>query len=732
MATLVFGTIGTALGGPLGGAIGALVGRQADAALFGAPGRQGPRLRELEVTLSSYGQAIPRIYGRMRTAGAVIWATELEEHAETLGAGKGLPAVTTYSYTANLAVALSSRAIRSVGRIWADGKLLRGAAGDLKVGGALRVYLGREDQPVDPLIAADQGEGRCPAFRGLAYVVFEGLELATFGNRVPALTFEVIADETALLGDVLVESLPECTVLGDGEALAGLAVEESLQATLAQFQPVLPIAIDAAGEAITVHMDPPGAAVQLGEAAASVPDDAFASAAGNTRRRAPREAQPPPTLRYFDVDRDYQSGTQHAAGRAGLGHAEVVELPAALPASQARTLVEGLRQRRDRVRDQIGWRTSSLDGQATPGALVRLPQRAGTWRVESWEWRDTGVELELSRVAPSPIVQASAPSIGGAFPSPHDRPLAQTYLVAFELPWDGAGGEADRPRTVAAVGANGPEWSGAALFADRGDAQLWPLGHAPRARAMVGQTLDALAPASPLLLDRTSSLTIASAGGDLALASASLSALVQGANLALVGSELIQFAKAEPIGAGAWRVSHFLRGCGGTEAATAGHRPGEAFALVDARLTSLDPALLGSGAVPTVLALGRGDSEPVASPLLLAGLGSRPLAPVHGRTQRLADGSLRLSWTRRARGGWRWSDGVDVPLAEEAERYLVTFHDLRQAGSDLCGWTVSTAALALSTDELADLAAVAPNGAFHVRQQGTRALSLPLSIGLPG
>ena len=188
MATLVFGSIGTAIGGPLGGAIGALVGRQADRALFGAPGRQGPRLREMDVTLSTYGQPIPRVYGRMRKAGAVIWATELQEHADALGTGKGQPALTTYSYTANLAVALSSRPIQQIGRIWADGKLLRGAAGDLKVGGSLRVYLGSEDQPADHLIAAAEGETRCPAFRGLAYVGFEGLELATFGNRVPALT----------------------------------------------------------------------------------------------------------------------------------------------------------------------------------------------------------------------------------------------------------------------------------------------------------------------------------------------------------------------------------------------------------------------------------------------------------------------------------------------------------------------------------------------------------------
>jgi Putative phage tail protein len=727
MATLVFGTLGATLGGPMGGALGMLVGRQANAALFGSPGRQGPRLRELDVTLSSYGQTIPRIYGRMRTAGAVIWATELEEHAEALGAGKGQPALTRYSYTANLAVALSSRRIERVGRIWADGKLLRGAAGDLKVGGTLRVYRGLEDQPVDPLIAAAEGETRCPAFRGQAYVVFEGLELATFGNRLPALTFEVIAEETADLGAVLAESVPDCTVRGEAGALGGLAVEDSLQATIAQFQTLLPIAIDAAGAEIMVSINPQGDALPLEEAAASVADDAFAGTAGIARHRAPRLAQPPPMLRYFDIDRDYLPGAQHAAGQAGLGMADTIELPAAMEAGQARTLVESFQRRRDRVRDQLAWRTCALDGRVAPGTLVRLPQHPGTWRVESWEWRDTGVELELARVDASPIVAPSAPGTG-AFLAPPDRLAAQTRLVAFELPWDGADGKTDRPRTVAAVGANGPEWSGAALFVDRGDGQLWTLGQAPRARALVGSTSDALAPASPLLLDRTSTVTVTLASPDQALTDTSLATLVQGTNLALVGDELIQFAKAEPLGGGVWRLSQFLRGCGGTEAAITGHRTGEPFALIDTQLTPLDPATLGPYETARVLALGRGDAEPVAVPLLLPGLGNRPLAPVHGRAEFLPNGSLRLSWTRRARGGWRWTDGVDMPLAEEAERYVVTFADASAPGGPMRGWTVDTAALELPASDVASLASQSPDGAFHVRQQGTRALSLPLFL----
>lgn len=133
MATLALSTIGTALGGPIGGAIGSLIGNSIDRGLFGPGPRRGPRLNDLSVQTSSYGTQIPRIYGAMRVAGSVIWATELKESSEPQSGAKGQPEVIVYSYAASFAVALSSRAAKGVGRIWADGKLLRGAAGDFKV-----------------------------------------------------------------------------------------------------------------------------------------------------------------------------------------------------------------------------------------------------------------------------------------------------------------------------------------------------------------------------------------------------------------------------------------------------------------------------------------------------------------------------------------------------------------------------------------------------------------------
>ncbi|MEX2036163.1 MAG: hypothetical protein WEA28_13330, partial [Xanthobacteraceae bacterium] len=210
MAALLLSAAGAAAGGALfgpagiiaGRLIGALAGNAIDRTLLGGGGaarsQQGPRLADLAIMASTEGAPIPRLYGRARIAGEVIWATQLEEVVSTStessgGGGKGggggssvTTTTTTYSYFANFAVGLSEGRIGNVMRVWADGKLL-----DLS-GVTMRVYPGPEQQTPDPLIVAKEGSGNAPAYRGLAYVVFERLALANFGNRIPQLSFEAV------------------------------------------------------------------------------------------------------------------------------------------------------------------------------------------------------------------------------------------------------------------------------------------------------------------------------------------------------------------------------------------------------------------------------------------------------------------------------------------------------------------------------------------------------------
>ncbi|OJF92800.1 baseplate multidomain protein megatron [Pararhizobium antarcticum] len=267
MATLVLGAVGTAIGGAFGGAIlgfsgaaiggfiGSTVGSVVDSWIVSslAPAQriEGARLDTLRITSATEGAVIPRLFGRMRIGGNIIWATDFREETKTTtqgggkGGGGGKVKTTEYLYYASFAVALCEGPITGIGRIWADGKAM-----DM-TGVTWRWYPGNEAQTADPFIAAKTGAANTPAYRGTAYVVFEDLALATFGNRLPQLSFEVfrpLADPDTAEGLVkavtLIPASGEFTYATDAirKGSAGATVAENLNAL--PDQPDIVVALD--------------------------------------------------------------------------------------------------------------------------------------------------------------------------------------------------------------------------------------------------------------------------------------------------------------------------------------------------------------------------------------------------------------------------------------------------------------------------------------------------------
>jgi len=725
MATVLFSAIGAVLGGPVGAALGALAGSQVDSMIFGGSSRQGPRLKDLTVTSSTYGAPLPRHFGTMRVGGTIIWATDLTEQAATSGGGKGKPSVTTYNYASSFAVALASRQILRVGRIWADGKLLRGAEGDLKVGGSLRVYDGSMDQAADPLIASAEGIANCPAFRGTAYVVFEDLQLAEFGNRIPSLNFEVFCDEGALslasLFSGVVESIDADFPL---DGITGYSCQEALVDTLSQFSPVLPMLCDAGGKALTITRERlQTTPIAVGEPAIASAKGEFGGKVGYARKRSPAPENPPRILRYYDVALDYQPGAQRAPGKPLSGQPKSVDLPACLTGENAYRLISIAARDGGWARETVSWRCAELDLRIAPGALVSLQGMAGVWRVSQWEWRDTGVELMLERAAPAGAISMAGTSSGQAGLA-SDLPVLPTSIVAFELPWGGA--SPDIPAMYAAVSSAGAGWKGATMYVDAGSGDLLPIGTSGRQRATIGEVISVLPKGPTTMFDRTSTVTVKLLGEDMALPSATARQMVQGANLAILGEEIIQFGQAVALGGGLWRLEHLLRGCGGTEAAVSGHQVGERFALLDGIPVALDAAKIPEGAPVQIGAIGIADANVALSGIACRGIGRKPLAPVHTCVSAAADGSLELNWVRRARGAWQWLDGVDVPLQEEAEAYVVGFGFV---DSPIATWRTDTPSLVVSASRVSELRSQLPIGEFWVMQVGTYSYSSAAHIG---
>lgn len=214
MAQVILSSVGSAIGGPVGAVAGAVVGGLIDQAAISAltPARQvGPRIPELRLTGAAEGAPLSCVFGRARVGGQVIWAARFREKRieGRVGGSKGQK-TTAYAYSLSFAVAVSEGPIDGIGRVWADGRVM-----DLS-GVTMRVHLGAEDQLADPLIAVI--EGQAPAYRGVAYVVFEDLPLEPFGNRPPQLSFEVFRRPRAPGTVGLEERLKGvCLIPGAGE-----------------------------------------------------------------------------------------------------------------------------------------------------------------------------------------------------------------------------------------------------------------------------------------------------------------------------------------------------------------------------------------------------------------------------------------------------------------------------------------------------------------------------------
>jgi hypothetical protein len=521
MATLVLSTVGTVLGGPLGGAIGSLIGHSIDQQLFGPGPQRGPRLGDLTVQTSSYGTAIPRIHGTMRVAGSIVWATDLKESSTQSGA-KGQPETIVYSYSVSMAVALSSRPVRSIKRIWADGKLLRGAAGDFKVPVTFRLLNGSEDQAVDPLIASVEGIAQTPACRGLALAVFEDLQLAEYGNRIPFLTFEVEADAAVpTVGSILADASggaiqSSASAMVDGYAAHGASMAAAVEPLVEHF------GVELFDDGQVLRSAAATAPLRL--MADELGNDADGKAAARIERtQVPARSLPAAlNLSYYDPERDFQTSQMAATMGEGGGPVHKVELPAVLSTGGAKALAEASLARRWAKRDRLRLRLRPEQLGLEPGNVVELPLTPKLWTVEKCMIERMVPVVDLcprwSSVPPLPAEP------GRQSPSP-DEVAGPVSLALLDVPDDST---AAGPVIYLAAATAGGQRLGVPLELEASGtvSSISP----PAAPSVLGVALSILGDGQPYVLDLLNSLDVELVSESGWLQSCDDEALVAGGN----------------------------------------------------------------------------------------------------------------------------------------------------------------------------------------------------------
>lgn len=629
MATMLFSTIGQAVGGPLGAAIGLAVGGSLDSALFGRGSGSG----DLFVQRSAYGDVVPRVYGRMRVAGSLVWVAPM--------AGMGGKGSGRRSGGAGLAIILSSGPVRSVGRIWADGREIRNAAGEGDGGFKVRLWSTDGPDGPDPLLAAAEGLDRAPAFRGFSYVVVEDLDLAPFGSRIPNLSFEIDSGET----DV-------SDWLADAAQPAGATVEAREPWALSGFLASAERGRDALSLAMAGDFR---RAVRGGDVAFVRQPRLFEI--GRDDLVPPREAgvglarDPAPSacaFGYLDPERDFQAGLQRAA-RARPGTALQIQLPLAAGAAEARSIAEHVLQRAETASDSVQltlpWRWLGIE----VGDWIQV-DGAGPWLVVERLVRGLMVHLRAERDIADEMRAAGPADPGRAAVQPVQL-AGPTALALVEAPVAITGATA-RP-AVWAGGLAG--WRGAEVqLLEAGE--LRTIGRVGGGTPPHGVLVDALGPGPLLVWDERNALLVAPVAGEASFQSRSAADVLAGANLAMVGGEILQYRDASVLSDGRVRLSGLLRGRFGTGFRMVPHGAGSwVIGLQADRLASLPLNEDAEGRAIDLVAQGAGDPPGgTSASCLFEALADCALAPVHLEVEQMPDGAIRTRWRTRSVGSWAW------------------------------------------------------------------------------
>lgn len=216
----LLGTLGSFAGGNLGSAIGGSIGGSFGAGILSRIGRtiggklgsqlgdnlEGKWFHRLQTfekfnnlresfafVGAKYGAPIPLPFGRMRVQGKIIWLNKMtqHEHVHTVskyfrGSKRRSQEINIHdlSYSLSFAIAICEGKINEVSRVWNGDELIN--IGNYKH----RIYHGLPNQMPDPLIRHIEGD-MTPAFRDLAYIVFEEIPLGDFNDTIPNLSFEI-------------------------------------------------------------------------------------------------------------------------------------------------------------------------------------------------------------------------------------------------------------------------------------------------------------------------------------------------------------------------------------------------------------------------------------------------------------------------------------------------------------------------------------------------------------
>jgi hypothetical protein len=379
------------------------------------------------------------------------------------------------------------------------------------------------------------------------------------------------------------------------------------------------------------------------------------------------------TLRYRSTGADYQVSAQ-SARRMTTGSEQVIELdiPVALTDQRAADAAQILLTEAWVARNQRKFSTTRKWSHLEPGDIVSLVTPAANFGVRIVRKSESGPLVNFEAVDHSGIVYSATATPGLTPPGVGITLPAMTHLEVMNLPALRADDD-DRGVYAAVFALGGSRWTGAAVERRPINGTTWDYQLSIYISGTLGRTVTALPNWSgPNAWDMNSQFDVELLSGTLS--SVTDVAVLNGANVACIGDEVVQFRDATLISGTTYRLKGLLRARLATNDVATSHVAGERFVLLTPQsIRRIQVDAIDERGQWTYVASTLGGRRDISyyQTVRHEGRALRPLSPVLLSAVRGANNVYVIRWTRRARINAAWEDGGDVPLDEGKEVYDV-------------------------------------------------------------
>ena len=627
--------------------------------------QEGFRLGELATQTSEWGQFIYRLYGTYKLSGNVIWSLDLIEtqHVEESGGGKGGGGTKTektwYTYSGTWAVALCEGEIESVKKIWLDSVLVYDGtnySGGLTSGNHT-IYYGTQDQPIDWIIQSDKPD--TSAYRGIHYIVFHGIELENYGNKIPRVSVESATTEKTvgnIIEDLLIRSgITDYDVSIGSDIVDGYVIANDSSTRAAISQLITAYGYDLIESDFKISL-----AKRTPDIYTEIPDDKIIDQNEITRIQDVELSQSI-SISYANKDKNYDAGVQiaHRIDALTDNHKQY-QYPLSLSDDHAKKLSEVYLYTEWSERLEFYLELppeyiflNPLDYISIDGKLIRIKKISYSGNIIVEGVHDTkGLYNSYSTGDDTGSAEDTVLLQGETTIELLDIPMLDNSLN-YEGIYIAAKGELEG-------------WGGCSINKSTNEEVSWKQIGVILVETNIGITNTKLLTGSTTVMDIDNSVTVTP---ENPLFSITLDVMLNANNYIVIGSEVLQYQTAIDNGDGSYTLMKLLRGRRGTEWAIDTHSAGERFVFLDSNMIFDTTAYLNVDTYYRGITFGdfvEDSSSEFIRPEVIC---LKPLSPAYLFGSRDSNNNLTLTWERRSRDVTGYLKSLQ--LFEEVEAYEI-------------------------------------------------------------